>query len=389
MIKKVAIFGSTGSIGTTALELIRRNRDKFKVEVLAAGTNVDLLARQAREFRPGTIFIADETKIKELRSLVSDLKIEVCAGEDGLSYCSNLKVDLVLMAIVGAKAIMPTLGAIRAGNNIALANKECLVCAGDLITKEAKKFKVDILPVDSEHNAIFQVFDFKNPHLVDRIILTASGGPFRNHTMKQMEEVTLKQALRHPNWIMGPKVTIDCATMVNKGLEMIEAYHLFPVKQEQIDIVVHPQSIVHSMVSYIDGSTLADLGDPDMTIPISVAFAWPERIETKHRKFDITNIGKLEFFKPDTEKFLAINLVKHCIKTGGAYTIALNAANEIAVEYFLEGKIKFLEIVKTIEKTLEKSSNKQVNSIDEVFEVDKEARAIAKQIVQNIHSIAF
>lgn len=379
--KRVSILGSTGSVGRSTLDLIARNPDAFVVEALTAHQNVALLAEQARQFRPKIVVVRSEGAYVELKAALADTDIEVAAGQAAMLDAASRQVDWVMAAIVGAAGLEPTLQAIRRGAVVALANKECLVCAGDLMIKEVKRHNATLLPVDSEHNAIFQVFDFERPEFVDRIILTASGGPFRTFGLPQMAGVTPAQAVAHPNWSMGAKISVDSATMMNKGLELIEAYHLFPVRADQIDVLIHPQSVVHSLVSYVDGSVLAQLGSPDMRTPISYALAWPERMPAPAERLNLARIGALSFEEPDNLRFPALGLAKAALETGGTAPAILSAANEIAVNGFLTGKIGFLDIVGIVQTTLERLPSVSLECLDDVHGADAEARRMAEQLI--------
>lgn len=382
--RSVSVFGATGSIGCSTLDLVRRNPDAYRVEALTAHRNLDLLVAQALEFRPRLAVIGDEAHYAALKAALSGTGIEVAAGADAVSEAAERPVDWVMAAIVGAAGLEPTLKALQRGAVVALANKECLVCAGDLFMREVERHGATLLPVDSEHNAIFQVFDFDRPEAVDRIILTASGGPFRTLDRAAMAGVTPEQAVAHPNWDMGAKISVDSATMFNKGLELIEAYHLFPVEADQIEILVHPQSVVHSMVSYIDGSVLAQLGSPDMRTPISYALGWPQRMPTPARRLNLAQIGRLDFVEPDLERFPALRLAREALVAGGNAPTVLNAANEVAVAGFLSRKIGFLHIAEIVQTTLETLPPARIADLDDVRETDREARHVADAIMRRI-----
>jgi 1-deoxy-D-xylulose-5-phosphate reductoisomerase len=347
------------------------------VEAITAHNNVEKLAVQAKKLGCKRAVIANDKFYKDLKTELSGTRIEAAAGTEAVIEAAKMASDIVIAAIVGAAGLLPALAAIERGAIVALANKECLVCAGDIITKKVKKHKATLLPVDSEHSAIFQIFDFDHPETIEKIIITASGGPFRTYSKEQMQHVTVEEALHHPTWNMGKKISIDSATMMNKGLEIIEAWYLFPVKSEQIEVLIHPESIVHSMVSYIDGSTLAQLGTPDMATPISYALGWPERIACKPQKLDLAKIGSLNFFAPDNERFPALKLCREALKEGGSTPTVLNAANEIAVERFLKRHISFADIVRIIKNTLEKMPSTPLKNIEDVIEVDTKARKLA------------
>lgn len=366
MLKQIAIFGSTGSIGKNTVQIIKSYPDLFKVKILTAHSNVNELAKQALELNPEIVFIEDKTKLEELQNLLKNSNIHIYSGS--IEELATIKVDIAMMAITGYHAISPTIRSIQAGNHIALANKECLVCAGKLILSLAQKHQVKLIPVDSEHSGLFQIFNFEKPYLIKDVTLTASGGPFRNLSLKEMQNVTKAQALKHPNWNMGEKITIDSATLVNKCLEVIEAYHLFPITKEQIKIIIHPESIVHALVNFTDGSILAQASLPNMQIPISYALFHPKRaVLYDFNDFDFTKLSQLNFFKPDTSKFRVLNLLPAILKddTGNAALI-FNVANEIAVDAFLKDKITFLQIVETIENMLNALSLPHAESPEEV-----------------------
>jgi 1-deoxy-D-xylulose-5-phosphate reductoisomerase len=375
--KKISIFGSTGSIGKNTIEVIKNSPQDFEITALVAGNDVKGLIAQALEVKPSHAVIANEGHFAELKEALKDLKnCQVSAGQKAILEVAKIKCDLVVSAIVGFAGMVPTLTAIKAGSNIALANKESLVCAGDFLMAEARKQNVQILPVDSEHNAIFQIFENQNLENIDEIILTASGGPFFNSDIAR-KDITIAQALKHPNWSMGAKISIDSATMMNKGLEMIEAFYLFPIAKEQIKILVHPGSIVHGLVNYSDGSTLSMLSAPDMKVPISHALSYPKRMKIQHQKLDLAKIGKLEFFNVDHAKFPAVKVCKNALEIDGSAPTVLNAANEIAVAKFLNSEITFDKITEIVEKTLDKTAHKKLDSIEEVILFDQKARETA------------
>lgn len=376
--KKISIFGSTGSIGKNTIEVIKNSPENFEVIALVAGNDVKTLISQALQIKPSFVAIENKTHFLELKSALSSLKnCQILCGKEEILNVAKIKCDLFISAIVGAAGMLPTLAAIEAGSEIALANKESLVCAGSFLVEAAKKSGAKIIPVDSEHNAIFQIFENENLEAIDSITLTASGGPFFNKDL-DFSKITVEQALKHPNWSMGAKISIDSATMMNKGLEVIEAFHLFPIKKEQIKIVVHPQSIIHGLVDYSDGSTLAMLSNPDMKVPISYALSYPKRMKIKHDKMDLAKLQNLSFFEPDEKKFPALRICREVIEVDGSAPAVLNAANEVAVERFLKGEISFDKISEVVEKTLTRILHKRVNSIAEVLEFDQEARNLAK-----------
>lgn len=376
--KKIAILGSTGSIGTQALDVIRANPDLFEVELLTCQKNAGLLIQQAVEFKPNTVVIGEESLYDKVNSVLDPLDIKVYCGQNALnSVVQSEEINVVLTALVGYSGLLPTINAIKAGKTIALANKETLVVAGDIVTELAIKHKVDILPVDSEHSAIFQCLtgEFYNP--IEKIILTASGGPFRGKDSEFLKTVTKTQALKHPNWEMGAKITIDSASLMNKGLEVIEAKWLFDLKPGQIDVVVHPQSIIHSMVQFEDGSIKAQMGLPDMKLPIQYALGFPQRIKSDFERFNFLNYPNLSFEAPDKVTFRNLALAYDCLEKGGNKACVLNAANEIVVEAFLNEKIGFLEMSDLIEFCLEKIEYIEKPTLENYIESDTETRKYA------------
>lgn len=374
--KRIAILGSTGSIGTQALNVIRRHRDLFAAEVLCAGSNADLLVQQALEFQPNAVVIADEAKYTAVRDALADTDIKVFAGAESMVDLMDMgSIDMVLAAIVGFAGMRPTLRAIERGKAVALANKETMVVAGAIVTAAAARHRVPILPVDSEHSAIFQCL-MGEVSPVDRILLTASGGPFRGRKRDELAGVTLEQALKHPNWSMGRKVTIDSATLMNKGLEVIEAKWLFSVEPADIEVVVHPQSVVHSMVQFADGSVKAQLGIPTMETPIQYAFSFPERIESHLPRLDFANYPSLTFEKPDRDTFRCLDLAYQAIGRGGNMPCVLNAAGEVAVQQFIDGRIGFLDIADSIERAMQSAHFIANPTLDDLFETDKSIRKI-------------
>ena len=377
--KSLVILGSTGSIGTQALEVCRR--DSYKVTALAAGSNIELLEKQAREFRPRCVAVFSENAAKELAIKLRDTDIKVLSGRDGVCEAAQGDGDIVLNSIVGIAGLEPTLAAIEAGKTIALANKETLVAGGELVNRKACEKGVKILPVDSEHSAIFQSIQGAPEKSIKKIILTASGGPFYGKKRAELENVTVKEALNHPNWSMGAKITIDSATLMNKGLEVIEAVHLFGVKAKDIEVVVHRQSIVHSGVELSDGAVIAQLGTPDMRLPIQYALTYPQRSDYAFERLSLTDIGTLTFEKPDTDTFRCLPLCIKAINEGGLAPTTVNGANEEAVKLFLEGKIKFLQIAELVEKALCSADNKKYFNLDDIIFADKQARALVKSSV--------
>ena len=375
--RTVTIFGATGSVGTSTLDLIARSPEKFQIAALTAHSDVAALAKAAIAHHARLAVIGDEGRYAELKSALSGTGIEAAAGAAALIGAASLGADWTMAAIVGCAGLAPTLAAIRHGKTVALANKESLVSAGALMTDAVAASGATLLPVDSEHNAIFQCLAGGRIEEVARIILTASGGPFRTLTLDEMRGVTPAQAIKHPNWSMGAKISIDSATMMNKGLELIEAHHLFPVGLDRLEIIVHPQSVIHSMVEFRDRSTLAQLGSPDMRVPIAHALAWPERMATPCQPLDLATIGRLDFEAPDVARFPALRLARAAVEAGGARPAILNAANEVAVAAFLEGRIGFLEIAAIVEETLTRYSPASPASIEEIWAIDREARGHA------------
>ncbi|MDR2917421.1 MAG: 1-deoxy-D-xylulose-5-phosphate reductoisomerase [Tannerella sp.] len=382
MARQLAILGSTGSIGTQALEVISEHSDLFEIYALTANNNAELLIEQAHKYMPDTVVIANEKKYPEVKEALEDLPIKVWAGADAIAQVVTADpIDMVLTAMVGYSGLRPTIEAIKAKKAIALANKETLVVAGELITNLANENQTPIIPVDSEHSAIFQCLngEWRNP--IEKILLTASGGPFFFKTKEELKTVTKEQALKHPNWNMGAKVTIDSASLMNKGFEMIEAKWLFGVKPEQIEIVVHPQSIIHSMVQFNDGAIMAQLGIPDMKLPISYAFSYPERLKSLSKRLDFFSCRSFTFEKPDTDKFRNLAFAFDAINKGGNMPCTLNAANEIAVDAFLKGKTGFLQMSDIIEQTMAKVSFIAKPSYEDYVYTDTEARHIAGQLI--------
>lgn len=379
--KGIAILGSTGSIGTQALEVIENYPDRFDLQVITANKNGDLLIEQALKHRPNTVVIVDETQFEKVKSALWEHDIHVYAGSDALSQVvESNEVHVVLTAMVGYAGLKPTLSAINAKKDIALANKETLVVAGELITKEAYENGVNIYPVDSEHSAIFQCLTGEFQNKIEKIYLTASGGPFRGYSMDQLQKVTKAQALKHPNWDMGAKITIDSASMMNKGLEVIEAKWLFNLKAEQIDVIVHPQSIVHSLVQFEDGSMKAQMGLPDMKLPIQYALTYPERLKTDFPRFNFLDYPELTFEKVDTTVFTNLQLAFDALKNEGTAACTLNAANEESVQAFLEDRIDFVDISRINEKVLSTVTNILKPSFEDYVAVDIESRRVAKEL---------
>ena len=370
--KSLIILGSTGSIGTQALEVCERQG--YKVNALAAGGNIELLEKQARKFGVKAVAVFDSEKAKDLEIKLKDTDIKVLSGAEGVCELAQMQGDIVLNSIVGIAGLRPTLAAIESGKDIALANKETLVTGGEIVNRKAKEKGVKILPVDSEHSAIFQSLQGAPMGSLKKILLTASGGPFYGKKISDLENVTVKDALNHPNWSMGAKITIDSATLMNKGLEVIEAVHLFGLPAKDIEVLVHRQSIVHSGVELTDGAVIAQLGTPDMRLPIQYALTYPERSDFAFEKLSLSDIGTLTFEKPDTETFRCLPLCINAITEGGLMPTAVNGANEQAVKFFLEGKIKFLQIAELVEKALLSAQNKNAFTVEDIFETDKLAR---------------
>jgi 1-deoxy-D-xylulose-5-phosphate reductoisomerase len=382
--RSITILGSTGSVGCSTLDLIERQPDAFAVEALTANGSVERLAEQARRVGAKLAVVADEARYRELKEALAGSGIEAAAGVRAVTEAAERPADWVMAAIVGAAGLAPTLAAVRRGAIVALANKETLVCAGSLMIAEIARHGATLLPVDSEHNAIFQVLDFERLDAVDRIILTASGGPFRALSREAMAEVTPDQAIAHPNWDMGAKISVDSATMMNKGLELIEAHHLFGLAEARIEILVHPQSVVHSMVAYSDGSVLAQMGQPDMRIPIAYTLAWPERMAVPEARLDLAEIGELSFEAPDAERFPALRLARQALQAGGSAPTVLNAANEVAVAGFLDGRLGFLGIAEVVARTLEEIDAVALGGLDDVWRIDREARQIATNMFNRV-----
>ena len=382
--KRITILGSTGSIGTQTLDVVRKNKDKFQVVAISANSSIDLLLEQIMEFSPKYVAVYNEESALKLKEIIPEnINIEVLSGMDGLvKICQLEEVNVVLTAVVGMIGLVPTMAAIKAKKTIALANKETLVTAGELVMSEAKKNNVEILPVDSEHSAIFQCLNGERKQDIEKIILTASGGPFRGKKREELVNVTKNEALKHPNWDMGRKISIDSSTLMNKGLEVIEATWLFDVDVEDIEVVVHPQSIIHSMVSFRDSSVISQMGCPDMRLPIEYALTYPERLKTDFERLDLAKVATLTFEKPDMETFPCLALAFKVLKLGGTYPAALNSANEFLVNEFLNDKIGFYDIPYYIEKTLDCHKNRVNPTLEDILEVDKETRAFLANLLK-------
>ena len=382
---RLALLGSTGSIGSTTLEIVARYPDRFNVVALAAGSQWKVLAEQIRRFSPSLVSLADESAAQSLRNELGSVTPEIVIGNDGLSaVATHTEADLVVNGLTGGVGVVPTVDAIRAGKDIALANKEVLVIAGEIINRETQKHGVHLLPVDSEISAIWQCLDAGKREQVRRVLLTASGGPFREMSADAFDSITPKRALAHPNWVMGPKVTIDSATLMNKGFEILEVRWLFDMPLEQIRVLVHHQSIIHSLVEYIDGSVIAQLGVPDMTLPIQYALTYPDRIETQPDPLDLAAVGTLTFDEPDTERFPALSLAREACNIGGTMPAVLSGADEVAVRAFLEEKIAFTGISRLIEKTMERHDVVSRPTLDDVLEAELWARDTASALISSV-----
>ena len=373
--KILSILGSTGSIGQNTVDIVSNNLTKFSIYGLTAKNNVNLLLKQSYKLKPKAVAIQNKKKYKILKNELFGKRIKVFAGDDGILEVTDKSVDIVVASIVGLAGLKPTINSISKCSTLCLANKECLVSAGKFFLDKINKYNCKLLPLDSEHNAIFQLCDFKNPSIIDSITLTASGGPFRKHKLSDLKKVNLKQALKHPNWKMGKKITIDSATLMNKAFEIIEAYYLFNLSIDKINAVVHPESVIHSMVTYIDGSTTALLSDHDMKIPISYALNWPTRTNCSNvKKIDLIKLKNLTFEKPNNFLSVSLNIAKYVLKKGGSYPLVMNAANEVAVNYFLNNRIKFLDIINIVKYIIKNSTKSKINTLDDVYKADKNTR---------------
>ena len=379
--KKVAILGATGSVGQSTLDLIAAAPGRFEVTALTAASNVEQLASDARRFGADLAVIADERLLPDLVAALAGTEVRCAAGPEGLAEAAGGDADLVMAAIVGCAGLEPVMAAVKAGKTVALANKEALVTAGDLMIQASRRYGAELLPVDSEHNAIFQCLAGQDCQQVSRLVLTASGGPFRSYSVAEMARVSPEQAVAHPNWSMGAKISVDSATMMNKGLELIEAHHLFGLPSERIAILVHPQSVIHSLVEYEDGSVLAQLGPSDMRVPIAHTLAWPERMPTNVERLDLLQVATLTFEAPDESRFPALRLARRALEQGGAAPVVLNAANEVAVAAFLAGTIHFPEIAALVGRALDAMAEPAPLTIDDVLELDARARDLARQAV--------
>lgn len=381
--KRIAILGSTGSIGTQALDVVRQHKEAFEATVLTAGNNSDLLIEQAREFIPNAVVIANEAKYNEVKEALAGLPVKVYAGQDAISQVVQIsEIDIVLTAMVGFAGLKPTVASIKAGKTLALANKETLVVAGNVINKLCVHHKVPVLPVDSEHSAIFQCTNGESCNKIKKILLTASGGPFRRFSEDELHKVTVEQALHHPNWKMGAKITIDSATMLNKGFEMIEARWLYNVNPDTIQVVVHPESVIHSAVEFADGAIMAQLGTPDMRLPIQYAFTYPQRFSLQSEPLDLFKLGTLHFEKPDLKKFPCLQLAYEAIRQGGNMPCILNAAGEVTNLAFREKRIGFMDIPAIISDAMRKASFEASPTLDDLFDTDKAVRTLVREIVK-------
>ena len=384
MRRKLAILGATGSVGKSTLDLIERNPERFEVVAVTAATNAEALADIARRTGARLAVVSDERRLSDLQELLVGSNCRAEAGDEALIEAAAGEAELVIAAIVGCAGLKPVMAAVEAGRTVALANKEALVTAGALMTEAAVRSGATLLPIDSEHNAIFQCLACSRNDDIARIILTASGGPFRTASAEMMRSATPAEAVAHPNWSMGAKISVDSATMMNKGLELIEAHHLFGVPSKRIEIVIHPQSVVHSLVEFVDGSVLAQLGSPDMRIPIAYALAWPERIPTPAQRLDLASIARLEFEEPDLTRFPALRIAREALEAGGSAPAVLNAANEAAVSRFLTGSIAFTDIPRLVERALEESVLAAPGSIAEVLEIDRFTRQRVDAVMQAV-----
>jgi 1-deoxy-D-xylulose-5-phosphate reductoisomerase len=383
MTRSLSIFGATGSVGASTLDLVQRNREQFQVLALTACSNVEDLAAAARRTGAKLAVLADEAHYADLKAALAGTGIEAAAGEGALLDAARMGADWTMAAIVGCAGLAPTMAALEAGGTVALANKEALVSAGDIMTSVAQASGATLLPTDSEHNAIFQCLDRTAPQSVRRLILTASGGPFRTLDTASVANATPEMAVKHPNWAMGAKISVDSATLMNKGLEVIEAHHLFGLPSAQLDIIVHPQSVIHSMVEYVDGSILAQLGSPDMRVPIAHCLAWPDRMETPVERLDLLAIARLDFEAPDPVRFPALRLAREALEAGGARPAILNAANEVAVAAFLDRRIAFGAITTVVEAALGRYDPPPPKGLDDVLAIDAETRRVASEVMES------
>jgi 1-deoxy-D-xylulose-5-phosphate reductoisomerase len=382
--RRVSVLGATGSVGCNTVNLLAADPGAYQVEALTAHRNARLLAEQARALKARVAVVADPTAYPVLKEALAGTGIEPMAGRDAVITAAARPADWIMAAIVGAAGLEPTLAAVQQGGMVALANKECLVCAGDLVMSEVGRCGTTLLPVDSEHNAIFQVFELQEKGRVEKVVLTASGGPFLRFDPEEMALVTPEQAVVHPNWDMGTKISVDSATMMNKGLELIETHHLFPVAEDRIEVLIHPQSVIHAMVYYADGSVLAQMAAPDMRTPIANALGWPRRIAADSQRLDLAQVHELTFEAPDLGRFPALRLARTALKSGGAAPTVLNAANEVAVRRFLAGEVGFLDIVRIAELALARIPNCRPGSLADILEIDRTARDVAAQLAAQL-----
>ena len=383
MRRRIAILGATGSIGKSTLDLIERSPERFEVVAVTAATNSEALADIARRTGAKLAVVADDARLSDLQVRLAGTDCRAASGEQALIDAATVDADLVIAAIVGCAGLKPVMAAVEAGRTVALANKEALVTAGELMTGAAARHGAILLPVDSEHNAIFQCLAGSHKDDVARIILTASGGPFRTASVETIAAATPEQAVAHPNWSMGAKISVDSATLMNKGLELIEAHYLFGLPSNRIDILIHPQSVIHSMVEFVDGSVLAQLGSPDMRIPIAYALAWPERMETPAQRLDLAAVARLDFEAPDVGRFPALRVAREALEAGGAAPIVLNAANEVAVASFLSGEIRFTDIVRVVEEALGDAQARAPQSVGDVLEIDRVTRSRVRTLMKD------
>ena len=381
--KTISILGSTGSIGTNTINVINSNKKKFSVFSLTSKNNINLLSKQSILLKPKVVAVQNKKKYKDLKNNLFGKKIKILAGDEGVIECTKNKVDIVVASIVGIAGLKPTLSSINNCSKLCLANKECLVSAGNFFMRKLAKSKCKLIPLDSEHNAIFQLCDFNKPNNVESITLTASGGPFRNYNLQKLKKTNLNDALNHPNWKMGNKITIDSATLMNKAFEIIEAYYLFNLKLDQINVIVHPESIIHSMVNFSDGSTTALLSNHDMRIPIFYALNWPLREFYNVKKINFLKIKKFTFEKLNPHLIGSVKLAYYVLKKGGSYPLIFNSANEVAVNFFLEKKIQFMDILKIVKKMLSNSKNYKIKKLKDIYNIDKNIRVLTNEYVNN------
>jgi 1-deoxy-D-xylulose-5-phosphate reductoisomerase len=382
--RSISILGSTGSIGVATLEIIAKNLKDFTVNVLTAHNNIELFIKQCLEFKPKTVAIGNCDHQQKLKSALADYDIKILTGDEGIVMAAAEKSDVTISAIVGLAGLKPTIAAIKNSKIVGLVNKESLVCAGSLVKDLAQKHQTTIIPVDSEHNGIFRTFDFDKLDEINKVTISASGGPFLNTDVSELKNITPKQAVKHPNWSMGAKISVDSATMMNKALELIEAYNFFPIRKDQLAVIIHPESIIHSLVSYIDGSCIAMLSKPDMKVSISYALSYPNKLRQTDQYLEIDKLAQLNFIPPDLERFPALKIADYVLENNGCLPIVMNAANEIAVSSFLKGKISFCRITEIVEEMVYSFTNENLSSFEQVFAVDKETRHKTKKILSNV-----